>query len=479
MPYSAVIVNAYYTVATPCLQAPRRRVENPQGLRLGLRKALNLPANTDQQAITVHILFFFSHRELMPPPVEAHNAPDHTYTTAEHKPLEALLFGRVHESAEWNSKGHSVSLDCPADVPEDVGALYSTSYITPPPVGTSCSQDEDAGVVTLTIQGVSSSGIKERSVRLMRARRFVAELDASEPAALAFSIYGKHFLPAPDSAGKTSTHIFANEYEEPFESIIFGCEWTPEGRVINVQCPGSVSDVIRELFNLQIAQISFAVQSDFFQELQANRFPKIKAPTDNPPWRTIGGTCIDIHVGHDNSDGCILHKPRRELTTSSIPTPTQEWPVSIGQWIVAREFHVTASEMRVPDFSMSDTQVGHLARMVQEDLDRNLPESYQRRLNQSSHAFEPSHRKTRNVAARPLLEVEYERGPKVQETNIKWYLRRLLPVRPYALDPQALRLMSLALIVDNVCLADLQINAIHLHSASIASASGLARVDLT
>ncbi|KAJ7694608.1 hypothetical protein B0H17DRAFT_1131908 [Mycena rosella] len=92
------------------------------------------------------------------------------------------------------------------------------------------------------------------TARFADLERLVAELDASSPAALAFSVYSKHFLPAPDSAGKASTHIFANEYEEPFESIIFGCV-----------CRGA------------IAQISFAVQSDFPQGLQANRFPKIKA----------------------------------------------------------------------------------------------------------------------------------------------------------------------------------------------------------
>ncbi|KAJ7688167.1 hypothetical protein B0H17DRAFT_1135817 [Mycena rosella] len=114
-------------------------------------------------------------------------------------------------------------------------------------------------------------------------------LAASEPPALAFSVCGKNFLPAPDSACSSPTHTFANKNERPFESILFGCvhlgpEWTSEGHIIRVQCPGSVSDVVQDIFNLQIAQISFAVPSEFIQDIQSNRFPNIKTPPDNPPW---------------------------------------------------------------------------------------------------------------------------------------------------------------------------------------------------
>ncbi|KAJ7653844.1 hypothetical protein B0H17DRAFT_1146951 [Mycena rosella] len=41
------------------------------------------------------------------------------------EPFEALLFGRVRETVRWNPEGHSLTLDCPLDVHEDVGMLFT------------------------------------------------------------------------------------------------------------------------------------------------------------------------------------------------------------------------------------------------------------------------------------------------------------------------------------------------------------------
>ncbi|KAJ7677189.1 hypothetical protein B0H17DRAFT_1207237 [Mycena rosella] len=171
--------------------------------------------------------------------------------------------------------------------------------------------------------------------------RFASSLTVSDPRTLAFSIHGTHYLPAPASASKADTYTYTDPHDEPFQAIIFwrvrdSVAWTDTGRVIRIDCAGADSDIVQELFKPQIAQVSLAVQSEYFRDLQLNDFSHIKSASDNPPWRTLGGTYLDVHLGHDNSDLCVLHEFHRGRHTSSIRTLTQEWPIRPGHWLVAQ-----------------------------------------------------------------------------------------------------------------------------------------------
>ncbi|KAJ7645740.1 hypothetical protein B0H17DRAFT_1148394 [Mycena rosella] len=168
--------------------------------------------------------------------------------------------------------------------------------------------------------------------------QFATSLAASHPPALAFSVYGTHFLPAPASARRAGSHTYTNDHDLPFQSIIFGrVQKGVEGCALRIDCSEPVSEIVKELFELQLVQVSFAVQSEYLHDvLSDNQVPTVTAATDNPSWRTIGGTHIDVHVGHDNSDRCVFHEDHNSEITSIIPTLTQEWPIRPGQWIVAQ-----------------------------------------------------------------------------------------------------------------------------------------------
>ncbi|KAJ7685857.1 hypothetical protein B0H17DRAFT_1204688 [Mycena rosella] len=176
---------------------------------------------------------------------------------------------------------------------------------------------------------------------------FIATLPASNPPALAFSACGKDFLAAPISAHNEAMHVFTDNLMKPFQAILFEYKvWGPEGRVVRLHCPDWASDIVQELFKLHKYPYVY---------------PEVKTPTNNHPSCTLEASYLNVHVGHDNSDRCALIDTRQRFTTTTVPTLTEDWPISPGQWIVAhvtirrfqtqcphaKEFHVTASALRI------------------------------------------------------------------------------------------------------------------------------------
>ncbi|KAJ7696969.1 hypothetical protein B0H17DRAFT_1130621 [Mycena rosella] len=166
--------------------------------------------------------------------------------------------------------------------------------------------------------------------------------------ALAICFYGYHFLPSPVEPVRALDYTYATMANEPFEALLFGRRWNPEGHSLTLDCPLDVHEDVGMLFMLQLGQVR-----------------QIEAPTNTLVWRAVGGMSVDVHLNY-GEEYCNFHEIVAGTLQTRMPMTTAEWNLEPGQWIIAqitlrrrqttlpavKSFHIVASELRVADIAV-------------------------------------------------------------------------------------------------------------------------------
>ncbi|KAJ7687498.1 hypothetical protein B0H17DRAFT_1136225 [Mycena rosella] len=146
---------------------------------------------------------------------------------------------------------------------------------------------------------------------------------------LVISFYGYHFLPSSVEAVSALDYPYTTMANEPFEALLFGRQWNPEGHSLTLSY--DVHEDVEMLFMLQLGQVSCLVKDEYKRGMCI--VPQIKEPTDTLIW-------------------CATRMPMTKA----------EWNLEPGQWIIAqvtlrrcqttvKSFCIVASELRVADIA--------------------------------------------------------------------------------------------------------------------------------
>ncbi|KAJ7687643.1 hypothetical protein B0H17DRAFT_1136193 [Mycena rosella] len=158
--------------------------------------------------------------------------------------------------------------------------------------------------------------------------------------------YGYHFLPSSVEAVSTLDYPYTMA-NEPFEALLFGRQWNPEGHSLTLSCPLDVHEDVGMLFTLQLGQV-----------------PQIKEPTDTLIWCAVRGTSVDVHIDY-GEEHCNFHEVVDSMLRTRMPMTKAEWNLEPGQWIIAqvtlrrcqtthaavKSFRIVVSKLRVADIA--------------------------------------------------------------------------------------------------------------------------------